>query len=131
MESLGKYLKAERELRNLSLEEAAKFTKIGKQFLRAIEEDKYDLLPPATYVKGFLTAYARYLGLDPNDVLLRYQKYLEDLSISQQKQVGLPQQISTPQKRVRPWFFFFLIFGIIFFIVIFIVIILFYNFLIR
>ena len=120
MESLGKYLKAERELRNLSLEEAAKFTKIGKQFLRAIEEDKYDLLPPATYVKGFLTAYARYLGFDPNDVLLRYQKYLEDLSISQQEQVGLPQQIPTPQKRVRPWFFFFLIFGIIFFIVIFI-----------
>jgi len=41
MESLGKYLKAERELRNLSLEETAKFTKIRKQFLEAIEEDRY------------------------------------------------------------------------------------------
>jgi cytoskeletal protein RodZ len=40
MESPGKYLKAERELRNLSLEEVAKFTKIKEDFLKAIEEDR-------------------------------------------------------------------------------------------
>ncbi|MDP3016614.1 MAG: helix-turn-helix transcriptional regulator [Deltaproteobacteria bacterium] len=72
MESVGKCLKVERELRNLSLEEATKFTKIREHFLRAIEEDRYELLPPAVYVKGFLTVYARYLGLDPKDVVLRY-----------------------------------------------------------
>jgi cytoskeletal protein RodZ len=83
MESLGKYLKAERELRNLSLEETAKFTKIRKQFLKAIEEDRYELLPPAVYVKGFLTIYAKYLGLDPYDVVLRYQNYLKSLTIPQ------------------------------------------------
>lgn len=111
MESLGKYLKAERELRNLSLEETAKFTKIRKQFLEAIEEDRYELLPPATYVKGFLTAYARYLGLDSNDVLLRYQNYLKSLTIS--PPLELQQQIPTPKKRVRPWVFFILAFAII------------------
>ena len=74
MESLGKDLKAERELRNLSLEEAANFTKIREPLLRAIEDDRYELLPPSFYVKGFLVAYARYLGLDPNEVILRYQK---------------------------------------------------------
>lgn len=53
MESLGKDLKAERELRNLSLEEAANFTKIREPLLRAIEDDRYELLPPSFYVKGF------------------------------------------------------------------------------
>jgi len=81
-----------RELRNLSLEEIAKFTKIKEDFLKAIEENRYELLPPAIYVKGFLTIYARYLGLNPYDVVHRYQKYLEDISISK-KQKGLPQQI--------------------------------------
>jgi len=71
VESLGKYLKTERERRNLSLEEAAKFTKIRIQFLRAIEEDRYELLLPNVYVKGFLTQYVRYLGLNPNEVILR------------------------------------------------------------
>jgi hypothetical protein len=36
-------------------------------------------------VKGYLAAYARYLGLDPNDVVLRYQIYLKDLTISKEK----------------------------------------------
>jgi len=55
MESPGKYLKAERELRNLSLEEVSKSTKIKEDFLKAIEEDRYEFLPPVVYVKGLLT----------------------------------------------------------------------------
>jgi transcriptional regulator with XRE-family HTH domain len=118
MESLGEYLKAERELRNLSLEEAAKFTKIRKQFLKAVEEDKYELLPPAIYVKGFLTIYAKYLGLNPNDIVLRYQNYLKSLTISFPPE--LQQQITTPKKRVRLRLFFFPIFAIILSVFIFI-----------
>ena len=46
MEPPGKYLKRERELRNLSIEEAAKLTKIRGHLLKAIEEDRYEILPP-------------------------------------------------------------------------------------
>lgn len=104
MEPLGKYLKEERELQNLSLEEVAEFTKIRKQFLNAIEEDSYELLPPAIYVKGYLTAYARYLGINPNEVVLRYQKYLEELTISEERslkplKLEPHKQISFPSKR--------------------------------
>lgn len=81
IESLGKYLRAERESRNLSLEEAAKFTKIREHFLRAIEEDKYELLPHAIYVRGFLAHYARYLGLDSSEVVQRYQKYHKSVTV--------------------------------------------------
>ena len=111
MESPGKYLKTERELRNLSLEEIAKSTKIREAFLRAIEEDRYELLPSAVYVKGFLTIYVKYLGLDPHDILLRYQNYLKSFTIS--PPLELQQQIPTPKKRVRPGVFFILAFAII------------------
>ena len=117
MESLGKYLKAERESRNLSLKEVFESTRIRENLLRAIEEDRYDLLPPAVFVKGFLTAYARYLGLDPNDIILRYQKYVESLTLS--KELGLKQQMPPSKKRVNLWLYI-IIFGIIFLIVIFI-----------
>ena len=63
MVSVGKYLKAERESRNLSLREVSESTKIKELLLRSLEEDRYDLISSPVYVKGFLDAYARYLGL--------------------------------------------------------------------
>ena len=101
MESLGKYLKTERERRNLSLEEAAKFTKIRIQFLRAIEEARYEFLP-SVYVKGFLTQYVRYLGLNPNEVILRYQEYQKSLNV---KLLKVQPKIPLSKKRVILWFF--------------------------
>jgi cytoskeleton protein RodZ len=77
MESLGKYLKKERESRKISLKELSKNIKIREQFLKAVEEDRHDLLPSPTYVKGFLSAYAKYLGLDPNEVIIRYENFLK------------------------------------------------------
>jgi cytoskeletal protein RodZ len=58
------------------LREVSKNTKVKEHLLKAIEEDQYSSLPSGTYVKGFLLAYAKYLGLDPNDVLLRYESGL-------------------------------------------------------
>lgn len=77
MESLGNYLKRERELKNISLSEIARNTKVREHLLKAIEEDQYNLLPSVAYVKSFLSAYAKYVGLDPNDVILRYQRALD------------------------------------------------------
>ncbi len=77
MESLGKYLKKEREARKISLKEVAKNIKVREQFLRLVEEDRHDLLPSPTYVKGFLSAYAKYMGVDSNEVILRYENFLK------------------------------------------------------
>ena len=74
IETLGSYLKREREQRNVSLREIARHTRVKEHFLKAIEEDQYTLLPTPTYVKGFLISYARYLGLNPDEVLLRYDR---------------------------------------------------------
>ena len=39
-------------------------TKVRGKYLRALEEEQFDVLPAQTYVKGFLRTYAEYLGLD-------------------------------------------------------------------
>jgi len=75
-ESFGKYLKRERESKRISLREVAKNTRVREHLLKAIEEDRYEVLPPPTYIKGFLLAYAKYLELDPHDVMLRYESAL-------------------------------------------------------
>lgn len=74
IETLGSYLKREREQRNISLREIARHTRVKEYLLKAIEEDQYALLPTPTYVKGFLISYARYLGLNPDHILLRYER---------------------------------------------------------
>jgi cytoskeleton protein RodZ len=106
-ETLGKYLKNQRESKKISLREVAKNTRVREHILRAIEEDQQNLLPPATYVKGFLLAYAKYLRLDPNDVLLRYERALKGEFITPPsiqspgpKQEIPPTQASTPKQKV-------------------------------
>jgi cytoskeleton protein RodZ len=75
-ETLGKHLRRERELRKISLRELSKNTRVREHLLKAIEEDRHDLLPSPTFVKGFLNAYAKYIGLDANEIILRYQRGL-------------------------------------------------------
>ena len=110
MESPGKRLKAERESRNLSLKQVFESTRVREHLLKAIEEDQYELISSPVYVKGFLDAYSRYLGLDPNDVVLLYQKYLEYKALSKKPELEqrmtrskLKQWIAFPKKRITLW----------------------------
>src|SRR5919106_1569413 len=61
---IGERLREARRARGLDLEEVAERTKIRSRYLRALEDEDWDLLPGATYVRGFLHAYAELLGLD-------------------------------------------------------------------
>ncbi len=80
MESFGQYLRRERELRNISLEEIAEVTKINRSLLQAIEDDRFELLPGKLFIRGFIRSYCRHIGLDEEDVLLRFQAYWEELN---------------------------------------------------
>jgi cytoskeletal protein RodZ len=83
-ETLGSYLKNQRESKKISLREVAKNTRVREYILKAIEEDRYDLLPAPTYVKGFLLAYSKYLNLDRHDILLRYESILKGKPVKQE-----------------------------------------------
>ena len=50
--------------RGIEFAQAEQATKIRGKYLRALEEERFELLPSETYVKGFLRTYADYLGLD-------------------------------------------------------------------
>lgn len=64
MGSFGERLQREREMRGITLEEIADSTKIGTRSLRALEAEDFDKLPGGIFNKGFVRAYARYLGID-------------------------------------------------------------------
>ena len=75
-ESLGSYLKRQREERHTSMEQIAYATRIGVKMLRALEDDDHASLPAPTFVRGYLQAFAKYLKIDTQDLLTRYQDYL-------------------------------------------------------
>jgi cytoskeleton protein RodZ len=70
--SFGDRLQREREMRGITLEEIAEATKIGTRSLRALEEQDFDKLPGGIFNKGFVRAYARYLGLDEEQAVADY-----------------------------------------------------------
>ena len=72
-DSLGSYLRQERERQQVSLPEIAAATKIQLKFLEALEHDAYDQLPASPFVVGFSRAYAQYVALDSEMVLTAYR----------------------------------------------------------
>ena len=64
MFEIGNSLREARLRQGLEFPEIEQATKIRGKYLRALEEESFDVLPAQTYVKGFLRSYADYLGLD-------------------------------------------------------------------
>lgn len=86
--SLGILLRSQRESKNISLKELARQTKIREHFLRALEEDRYEDLPPPIYVKGFLASYAKVVGLNPKEILQQYDQFFRrDLQSSRERRL--------------------------------------------
>jgi cytoskeleton protein RodZ len=70
-------------------------TRVREHLLEAIEADRYDLLPSPTFVKGFLQSYAKYVGLDPNEIVLRFQNVMKG---PPKEEPSPPPEEETPQK---------------------------------
>jgi cytoskeleton protein RodZ len=70
--TFGERLKRERELREVSLEEVAKSTRIAARFLQALENEQWDRLPGGVFGRGFVRSIARYLGLSEENLLSEY-----------------------------------------------------------
>jgi transcriptional regulator with XRE-family HTH domain len=76
MQSIGERLEEARKRKGISLREAAEATKIRSDFLGNIEQNKFDFELPEIYKRGFLKNYARYLKLDPENILTDYNAHL-------------------------------------------------------
>jgi len=71
---IGESLREARTARGIELEDAERQIRIRKRFLVAMEEERWEVLPGAAYVRGFLHTYAELLGLDADAVVDEYRR---------------------------------------------------------
>lgn len=72
MPSFGEELKRERELRRISLREISESTKINIRYLEALENNDFRHLPGGVFNKGFVRAFAQFIGVDPDRMVNAY-----------------------------------------------------------
>jgi cytoskeletal protein RodZ len=72
MASFGETLKRERELREISLRAVSEATKINIRYLEALEQNRFDALPGGLFNKGFIRAYATFVGIDGEAMVNSY-----------------------------------------------------------
>ena len=90
--TLGEQLRAQRERKGITLEQAAADTRIREKFLKALEDGDYPSLPGAVYTRGFLRNYADYLDLETDELVVLYQ---------QERGGGPPEP--TPKRTFKPY----------------------------
>lgn len=96
---LGVALRVARKERGLSLTELSTRTKIRPDYLTALEEERFDSLPPYPFVRGFLQTYAIELGLDPEPLLARLGALIPP---SEPASIEEARRLETAIKPARP-----------------------------
>jgi len=99
----GEYLRREREMRGVSLEEISAATKISIRFLQAIENEELAKLPGGIFTRSFVRTYARYLGLDEDRVLADCQlagKLKQEVDIRRISASRTPQNNTGTRTRI-------------------------------
>jgi cytoskeleton protein RodZ len=91
---IGNSLREARLRQGFELPRVEADTKIRAKYLRALEEERFEVLPGETYVKGFLRTYAEYLGLDG-------QLYVDEYNSRFAREEEFPVQ-SPAARRPRP-----------------------------
>ena len=70
--AFGERLRREREMRGITLAEISESTKIARRHLESLEKEDFDALPGGIFNKGFVRAYARFLGIDEDQAVADY-----------------------------------------------------------
>ena len=96
MFEIGNSLREARLRQHLDFPEIEQATKIRGKYLRALEDEQFDVLPAQTYVKGFLRSYAEYLGLDGQ---LYVDEYNSRFVVGEEDAAGRPRRSAPPPSR--------------------------------
>jgi transcriptional regulator with XRE-family HTH domain len=72
--AFGRWLARERELRGLGRDEVVRVMKLAPGVLEALESGEESRMPHRAYAVGYLRAYAAAVGLDADEVVLRYEE---------------------------------------------------------
>jgi len=108
METVGDYLKKEREAKNISLRKVSRLTKISEHYLEYLEKDDYEKLPQGPYITGYISSYARLIGGNADEALKLYASRrektgdAEELYPKKSKDNGKQGAISSSIKKITP-----------------------------
>jgi len=72
--AFGQQLMLAREKAGMSIEEAARALNLNEETVEAIEDSALDMLPPVTFVQGYVRSYARLLGLSEEKILSEFEE---------------------------------------------------------
>jgi hypothetical protein len=101
MPEIGATLREARMRQRIDISEVEVETKIRAKYLRALENEEWDLLPGPTYVKSFLRTYAEALGLDGRLLVEEYKLRHERLSDVELQPISPRSGASAPGRRRR------------------------------
>jgi len=72
IEDFGSYLKSERELRGVTLEELHAKTRIPMHYLQALEKNLFDEMPEEVFIRGYIRSFAKVIGANEDEMLSAY-----------------------------------------------------------
>lgn len=84
MTGLGDRLREARTAKGFTLDDLQAITKIQKRYLASIENEEYDSMPGAFYVRAFIKQYAEAVGLDADEMLALYKESSKDVILEQE-----------------------------------------------
>ena len=97
MPEIGETLREARMRERIDVSEIEAQTKIRAKYLRALENEEWDLLPGPTFVKSFLRTYATALGLDGKALVEEYRLNYERPSEPPEPIVSSPRRVRVPR----------------------------------
>lgn len=100
--TLSEIFKDVRTKRKISLSEAEVGTKVRARFLCAIEEGRWDTLPQSAYVRGFISAYSKFLELDTNEMLKLFNSEMSFRKKEDSQKISYNQSIKETRVLVTP-----------------------------
>ncbi len=99
---IGETFRQAREARRLSLADVERLTKIRGAYLAALEDERFDVLPPYPYSKGFVRAYARLLGLNADRLVAEFEaRFPPAPATGLSRAVEIPLEPAVPLPRWR------------------------------
>jgi cytoskeleton protein RodZ len=106
MSDIGSTLREARMRARIDISEVETRTKIRAKYLRAMENEEWDLLPGPIYVKSFLRTYGDYLGLDSRMLIDDYKRHFErptDHELRPIQALGRERERSPRRPSPPPW----------------------------
>lgn len=110
MDEIGARLREARMRAKVDLGEVETRTKIRAKYLRAMENEEWDLLPGEVYARSFLRTYAEFLGLDARELIDDFRRRYESPSDHEPPPIAPPSRERRerllprgPRRGVAPW----------------------------